>query len=79
MWCMECFTTPHHPHCPQAPEPPIAFDCDRCGQAVYMDELEDAHCYQTPDGRIICGECIYMMSTHQLLIYLGCVTRTTPL
>ena len=77
MWCMECFTAPHAPHCTKAPTS-IVFYCDKCGNPVHLEELEDETCFETPDGRIICGECVYRMSTRQALVYLGCVTRTSP-
>jgi len=77
MWCLECFTAPHAPHCTKAPSP-VAFECNKCGSAVYENELEDENCYEAPDGRIICGSCVYKMSTRQALEYLGCITRTSP-
>jgi len=79
MWCMYCFSTPHHPRCPKAPEPPVAFICDKCSNPVYEYEVDVANCYQTPDERIICGECISRMSARQALEYLGCITQKTPL
>ena len=72
MWCLDCFQSPHHPRCPKAPEPPVAFYCDKCGASVYEDELEDGDCYETPAGEIICGTCVYKMSTKEALQYLGC-------
>ena len=77
MWCMTCFSTPHASNCVKAPKS-IAFDCDKCGSPVYLEELEDEDCFETPDGRIICGECVYKMSTVQALVYLGCITKTSP-
>ena len=77
MWCMTCFSTPHAPYCKKAPVA-IAFDCDKCGNAIYVDELEDETCFETPEGRIICGDCVHRMSTRQALVYLGCITRTSP-
>ena len=79
MWCMVCFETPHSPLCAKHPEPLVAFHCDRCGEPVYVAELEDANSYQAPDGRIICGECVYKMTTRQALEFLGCVKRTSPI
>jgi len=73
MWCMTCFCTPHHPKCPNAPEPPVAFVCDKCDTPVFEDEVEDVGCYKAPDGRIICCTCVDTMSTRQVLEYLGCV------
>ena len=75
MWCTNCFSTPHQSSCPKAFEPPVAFICDKCSIPVYEDEVYDANCYETPDGRIICGSCIGAMSTHQVLEYLDCVKR----
>jgi len=78
MWCLNCFNTPHHPSCPQAPEPPVAFVCDMCDNPVYEDEVEESQCYEAPDGRIICGDCVRRMSTRQALEYLGCIAQKTP-
>ena len=78
MWCLVCFQTPHNPHCPKNPKPLVAFHCDKCGEPVYVAELEDANCHQTPDNRIICGKCVCKMTARQALEYLGCITRTWP-
>jgi len=78
MWCMNCFSTPHQPSCPKAPEPTVAFVCDMCTVPVYEDEVYDANCYQAPDGRIVCGSCVNSMSTRQALEYLGCTQVKTP-
>jgi len=75
MWCMKCFSEPHSPYCANAPEPPVAFICDRCSVSVYEYEAIDSQGYETPDGRIICGTCVNRMSARQVLEFMDCVRR----
>ena len=77
MWCMNCFESPHHPRCPKAPAPPVAFYCEKCTEPVYEHDMEDGTCYEIPDGGIICGACVERMTTREALEYLGCVKRFT--
>ena len=73
MWCLKCFQSPHHPRCPSAPTPPPVCYCDRCGEDIYRDEVEEGECYETPSGQIICGFCVGSMTTRQALEYLECL------
>lgn len=36
--CDICMSFPHHPRCPNAPEPPTVFVCAECGQSIYDGE-----------------------------------------
>lgn len=36
--CDVCMQFPHHPRCPNAPEPPAVFICAECGQSIYDGE-----------------------------------------
>jgi len=76
MWCMSCFQSPHHPSCPKAPAPAVAFYCDRCSQPVHEFELDDANHYVVPGGSTICGACVDTMSACDVLEFLGCYRRS---
>lgn len=47
--CSECWQTPCHPRCPNAPEPPAVFICSECGGKIYEGDdayhvLEEVYC-----------------------------------
>ena len=75
MWCLECFQSPHSSHCSKALKPHIAFYCDKCGDPVLESELEDANCYESPDGKMLCSACVDTMSVRDALEFLGCFKR----
>ena len=36
--CSECWQTPCHPRCPNAPEPPVFAKCENCRTEIYEGE-----------------------------------------
>lgn len=51
--CEFCHSYPHLSRCPNAPDPPIVYECSCCRGPIY--EGED--CYDI-DGVVWCEECI---------------------
>ena len=51
--CSECWQTPCHPRCPNAPEPPAVFICSGCSKEIY--EGDD---YWDIFGEQICEDCM---------------------
>lgn len=51
--CDICRTTPCHPFCPNAPEPPVFGRCVNCKEKIF-----DGDDYYDIDGDIWCEECI---------------------
>lgn len=36
--CSECWMTPCHPNCPNAPEPEKVYNCSHCNEPIYVGE-----------------------------------------
>lgn len=50
MYCDICRQFPHHPRCPNAPDPPVVYYCDLCNEEIregddYYDFGEEKYCY----------------------------------
>ena len=52
--CEICRQSPHHPHCPYAPEPEIIAECEECGA-----EIRDGDWHYKIGDHIFCEECVY--------------------
>ena len=51
--CEYCRSFPHHPRCPDAPEPPIYDYCESCGEPIY-----DGDEYYDIDDHKFCEACV---------------------
>jgi hypothetical protein len=51
--CEYCNSSPHHPRCPNAPEPPIFAECEECGAEIY-----DGDEYYKIGKHIFCESCV---------------------
>ena len=51
--CEHCLQYPHHPRCPNAPEPPVYAKCDSCGGDIY-----DGDDFYMIDGNNYCETCV---------------------
>lgn len=51
--CMVCRMSPCHPQCPNAPDPPAAFQCHKCGEPILLGDE-----YARIDGVEYCEDCI---------------------
>ena len=52
MMCSECWQTPCHPRCPNAPEPKVRGQCKQCGE----DLREDYEYYTDNDDNKFCSD-----------------------
>lgn len=52
--CEICYAAPCLPGCPNAPEPPVAYVCFCCGEAIYAGEE-----YYDINGVPWCQGCIH--------------------
>lgn len=64
--CSECGRNPCVGGCPNAPEPPVALNCGKCGANIYADEE-----YAVIKGKVYCEECIDDMPYCVLIPLLG--------
>lgn len=64
--CSECWQSPCHPRCPNAPEPKGVTDCARCHDPIYPGEE-----YATINGVDYCESCIDEMPYCELIPLLG--------
>ena len=51
--CEYCHRNPCLSRCPNAPEPPILYECSCCGKEIYEGDI-----YYNIDGDAWCEECI---------------------
>ncbi len=51
--CEECRMNPCHPRCPNAPEPPIVYKCEECGEPIYEGDFY----YRVGDHKF-CEACV---------------------
>ena len=51
--CEYCHRIPHHPRCPNAPEPPIFGHCHKCKTEIY-----DGDEYYEIDEKKYCEACV---------------------
>lgn len=51
--CEYCRRFPHHPSCPNAPEPPVFAECEACGMPIY-----DGDEYYDIDDHKYCEACV---------------------
>ena len=55
MYCDICRQFPHHPRCPNAPDPPVVYYCNMCNEEIregddYYDFGEEKYCYDCVQG-----------------------------
>jgi formylmethanofuran dehydrogenase subunit E len=73
--CKECFTAPHLPGCPNAPEPNAAMHCDECHNAIYPgDKYADLN-----NGKIVCEQCVSDCTSYDILQLLDMGLQEAPL
>jgi hypothetical protein len=51
--CEYCHSNPHLSSCPDAPEPPIVYECSCCGEPIYEGDI-----YYDINDDVWCEECI---------------------
>lgn len=54
MSCEYCRQHPHHPSCPNAPEPKVRGHCEQCGEPLREDY---EYCTDNQDDRFCSYEC----------------------
>lgn len=72
--CSECYMSPCHPRCPNAPEPPKVYTCKICGEPIvegeeyYEMDAEFYHeeCFEDNAVQILMDECGAMKGTAEL-------------
>ena len=52
--CSECYQTPCHPRCPNAPDPPKVYECAGCS-----DSIVDGQDYYEVAGKPYCEDCVF--------------------
>lgn len=60
MICDLCHQSPHHPRCPNAPEPQVIAVCEKCGEEFYEDDY-----FIAIDYMLLCEDCALDYIKHE--------------
>jgi len=69
--CYTCLRSPCDARCPNAPEPPAALWCDKCGGPIRAGE----EYYEKQDGSALCMDCVECICAADLLEHFGCALK----
>ena len=64
--CDLCYSNPHLPGCPNAPEPKHGYKCSYCG-----GEIVEGEYFYDIDGRLYHDDCLDEMSREKILELVG--------
>ena len=64
--CDLCYSNPHLPGCPNAPEPKHGYKCSYCGGGIVEGEY-----FYDIDGRLYHDDCLDEMSREEILELVG--------